>query len=410
MKTNGKILNDPIYGLIEIPYGILFDLIEHRYYQRLRRINQLGFTHYVYPGATHSRFSHAMGALHLMQKAIRTLRSKNIDITEEEAEAVSIAILLHDIGHGPFSHCLEYSIMPIEHEALSIAFMEKLNEEFEGRLTMALQIFKNEYSKKFLHQLVSGQLDMDRMDYLTRDSFFTGVYEGVIGYDRIIKMLSVHDDELVIEYKGIYSVEKFLIARRLMYWQVYLHKTVICAGEMMIRFIRRAKELTQRGQELDVSRSLHFFLSNNFTEASLKANQETRDNILYNFSRLDDIDVLAALKNCCTADDYILSYLAKSLVTRRLFRVRLQDDPIDKGYKEGIKEKILQQFPIDPKDLSYLLFTGQEENKAYVAGNKEILILLPSGEVYPISQWREHNISPRNVVKYFVCHPKNIEL
>lgn len=410
MKTNGKILNDPIYGLIEIPYGILFDLIEHRYYQRLRRINQLGFTHYVYPGATHSRFSHAIGALHLMQKAIRTLRSKGIDISNEEAEAVSIAILLHDIGHGPFSHSLEYKILPIEHEDLSIAFMEKLNEEFEGRLTMALQIFRNKYSKKFLHQLVSGQLDMDRMDYLTRDSFFTGVYEGVIGYDRIIKMLSVHHDELVIEYKGIYSVEKFLIARRLMYWQVYLHKTVICAGEMMIKFVQRAKQLTLAGHRLDVSQSLHYFLNSTFDEHALHSNSDLRNEILYNFSRLDDIDVLAALKNCCNADDFVLSYLAKSIVTRKLFRIKLQDDPIPSTYVAQLKEKVLKELPINEADLPYLLFTGQEENKAYVAGNKEIMILLPSGEVYPISQWREHNVSPKNVVKFYVAHPKNIEI
>ncbi len=408
MKTQGKILNDPIYGLIEIPYGILFDLIEHRFYQRLRRINQLGFTHYVYPGATHSRFSHAMGALHLMQKAIRSLRAKGIEINEEEAEAVSIAILLHDIGHGPFSHCLEYKLIGVEHEALSIAFMEKLNEEFGGRLSVALQIFRNEYPKKFLHQLVSSQLDMDRMDYLTRDSFFTGVYEGVIGYDRIIKMLSVHEDRLVIEYKGIYSVEKFLIARRLMYWQVYLHKAVIGAGEMMVQIVRRARQLIQEGRDLDISKSLHYFLSQDIRAHSLA---QKSDEILYHFSRLDDIDLLAALKNFCIEEDFILSFLSKSLITRKLFRIKLSNDPIDAEYITKAKKMILREFPIGEAELPYLLFQGQEENKAYVSGGtKEIMIMLPSGEVSPISQWREHNFSPQNVVKYFVCYPKTISI
>jgi HD superfamily phosphohydrolase len=407
MRTNGKILNDPIYGLIEIPYGIIFDLLEHRYYQRLRRISQLGFTHYVYPGATHTRFNHAIGALHLMQRAIAALQKKGINISEEEAEAACIAILLHDIGHGPFSHCLEFNIMQIHHEELSILFMEKLNEEFEGRLTMALAIFKNEHPKKFLHQLVSSQLDMDRMDYLNRDSFFTGVSEGVIGYDRIIKMFSVEGDQLVIEYKGLYSVEKFLIARRLMYWQVYLHKVVICAGELTIKLIQRARELVMSGQDLPISPNLHFFLSKKLDEKTL---QTTRDEILYHFSRLDDIDILSAIKAFCSSDDFILSFLAKSLITRKLFRIKLGNDKIPESIYNEVTHKVMQQYPIQQKDLHYLVFTGQEANKAYDQSKEEIMIRLSDGRVRPISEWREHNIRPQKVVKYYICYPKDIEI
>ncbi len=407
MSNNCKILNDPIYGLIEIPYGIIYDLLEHRFYQRLRRINQLGFTQYVYPGATHTRFNHTIGALHLMQKAIRTLQSKGVAISAEEAEATCIAILLHDIGHGPFSHCLEYNLVPIEHEELSIAFMEKLNEEFGGKLSLAIQIFENEYPKKFLHQLLSGQLDMDRMDYLTRDSFFTGVLEGVVGYDRIIKMLHVHNGELVIEHKGLYSVESFLVSRRIMYWQVYLHKTVVCAGEMTIRAIARARDLLRKGHQLDISKSLHYFFSNDFSKDSLKTDAEK---ILYNFSMLDDTDILSALKSFCDEDDFILSFLSKGLISRKLFRVVMQNEPFDHNFIEKIKQKTLAQFPINEDELEYLVFGGQESNKAYVTGSKEIMIKLASGEVKPMSEWSEHNIRPQEVVKYFICYPKTVSL
>ncbi|MDF1866230.1 MAG: HD domain-containing protein [Saprospiraceae bacterium] len=251
-----KIVNDPVYGFITIPYNIVFDLVEHPFVQRLRRIKQVSLTHYVYPGALHTRFHHALGALHLMGQAIEVLRSKEVEISDEEAKAASIAILLHDIGHGPFSHTLEHTIINVHHEELSLLFMECLNDIFENQLDLAIQIFKNKYHKKFLHQLISGQLDMDRMDYLNRDSFFTGVHEGVIGYDRIIKMLAVHNDELVVEEKGIYSIEKFLIARRLMYWQVYLHKTVLGVEQMLIRVWQRAKKLVKEGAHLEVSKSL----------------------------------------------------------------------------------------------------------------------------------------------------------
>lgn len=407
MRTNAKILNDPIYGLIEIPYGIIFDLLEHRYYQRLRRVSQLGFTHYVYPAATHTRFNHAIGALHLMQKAIAALQKKGIDISEEEAEAASIAILLHDVGHGPFSHSLEFNIMQIHHEELSIAFMEKLNEEFEGKLSMALAIFKNEHPKKFLHQLVSSQLDMDRMDYLNRDSFFTGVSEGVIGYDRIIKMLSVEGDQLVIEHKGLYSVEKFLIARRLMYWQVYLHKAVICAGELTIKLVERARELVETGHHLPISESLEFFLKKQLDGKDLESQ---KDEIIYHFSRLDDIDILSAIKAFCSVDDFILSFLAKSLITRKLFRIKLKNDPIPEDNYNQVAHKVMQQYPIQQKNLHYLLFTGQEANKAYDQSKEEIMIRLSDGSVRPISEWSEHNIRPQKVVKYYICYPKNIEI
>ena len=403
---NSKILNDPIYGLVEIPYGIIYDLLEHHYYQRLRRIIQLGFTHYVYPGATHTRFNHTIGALHLMQKALKTLTAKGVEISPEEAESACIAILLHDIGHGPFSHCLEYNIVPISHEELSIAFMEKLNEEFGGRLTMAIEIFKNEYPKKFLNQLLSSQLDMDRMDYLTRDSFFTGVLEGVIGYDRIIKMLHVENDELVIEHKGLYSVENFLIARRLMYWQVYLHKTVVCAGEMTIRAIKRAKELISKGQQLNLSDSLHYFLSDQFSGKTLENN---RDEILEHFSNIDDTDILMALKGFSQSDDFVLSYLSKSLVSRKLFRVAFQNEDFEPTFLEDIKSKVLNHFPISEKELDYFVFSGKEANKAYVTGKKEIMIKLPKGDIRPISEWSEHHIRQQEVVKYFACYPKSIE-
>ncbi len=407
MTNNGKILNDPIYGLIEIPYGIIYDLMEHRYFQRLRRINQLGFTQYVYPGATHTRFNHTLGALHLTQKAIRTLLSKGVEITEEEAEAVSIAILLHDIGHGPFSHCLEYNLVPIEHEELSIAFMEKLNEEYEGKLSLAIQIFKNEYHKKFLHQLLSGQLDMDRMDYLTRDSFFTGVLEGVVGYDRIIKMLNVHNGELVIEHKGLYSVESFLVSRRLMYWQVYLHKTVVCAGEMTIRAIKRARYLLKNGCTLELSKSLRYFLEGEFSRETLK---NDRDKVLENFSKLDDTDILTALKSFCDSDDFILSYLSKCLISRKLFRVIMRNTPFEESFLENIRNKTVQNFPIHESDLEYFVFGGKEANKAYVMGKKEIMIKLPNADVKPISEWAEHNIKNQEVVKHFICYPKMIEV
>lgn len=406
MMTAGyKIVNDPIYGLIEIPEGIISDLVEHRYFQRLRRIAQLGLTHYVYPGATHNRFHHSMGAMHLTREAIYILKSKGIAITDEEAEAVTIAILLHDLGHGPFSHSLEHCLIDINHEYISILLMDALNEEFNGQLDLAIQIFTNQYPKKFLYQLVSGQLDMDRMDYLTRDSFFTGVQEGNVGYNRLLKMLNVHDDKLVIEFKGIYSVENFLISRRLMYWQVYLHKNVICAGEMLIKIVHRARELYQKGITLPVSDALQYFLSQSLTQKNLRKNSHE---ILEHFCKLDDIDILSAIKAFEGNDDFILSFLSKSLLERKLLKIDLRNKPIDQNLLGEIQKKVIEKYPfLTNKELSYFVFEGQEANRAYKLGKEEILILLKDNTTKPISKWQEHSIQKKEVVKYFACYPKH---
>lgn len=400
-----KIFNDPVYGFITIPYEIIFDLIEHPFYQRLRRIKQVGLTHYVYPGALHTRFHHALGAMHLMTQAIEVLRSKDIEITEEEAKAVSIAILLHDIGHGPFSHALEHTLVDAHHEELSLLFMEELNDQFGGKLDLAIEIFENKYKKRFLHQLVSGQLDMDRMDYLNRDSFFTGVSEGVIGYDRIIKMLSVVNNELVVEEKGIYSIEKFLIARRLMYWQVYLHKTSLVSEQMLIKTLKRAKDLATQGVSLDCSKPLHKFLYNSIGPNDFK---EKRADLLTEFAKLDDFDIISALKNWRDHEDFVLSFLSKSILDRKLFRVELNNIPFESDYKEKLRQK-LQERLIDQKvDLSYLFFEGQETNSAYSTSKKEIKILFKNGAVQPMSAFADHGIHPKIITKYYLCYPKNI--
>lgn len=404
MKLGYKILNDPIYGLIEIPKGIILELIEHPYFQRLRRITQLGFTHYVYPGATHNRFHHSMGAMYLTTQAIETLRSKGVGITKEEAEAVTIAILLHDLGHGPFSHSLEHQLIDIDHEHISILLMEQLNEEFGGKLDLALQIFKKEYPKKFLCQLVSSQLDMDRMDYLTRDSFFTGVQEGKVGYDRILKTLDVHEDRLVIEFKGIYSVENFLVARRLMYWQVYLHKNVICAGEMLTQIIRRARFLLKQGVDFRISRTLHYFLSQDLSKKDLKLKSKE---IIHYFYKLDDSDILSALKEFSDDSDFVLSFLSKGLLERKLLKIDFKDNPISKEVLIEAFQKVKETYKsLSDDELSYLVFEGKEMNRAYKLGKEEILIKLQDDTAQPISKWQEHSIQQKEVVKYFACYPK----
>ncbi|NTW32430.1 MAG: HD domain-containing protein [Bacteroidetes bacterium] len=357
-----KIFNDPVYGFISVQDDFLFKIIEHPYFQRLRRIKQLGLTHLVYPGAFHTRFHHAMGAMHLMSEAIEVLRSKGNDITDEEARAVLIAILLHDIGHGPFSHALENCIVyDLSHEYLSKLFMERLNIEFKGKLQLAIDIFRNKYKKKFLHQLVSGQLDVDRLDYLKRDSFFTGVSEGVISTERIIKMMDVVNDQLVIEAKGIYSIEKFIIARRLMYWQVYLHKTVLGAEYLLIKVLNRAKYLADNGVELFATPSLHEFLYNKYNKEDF-----LKQPILLNtFSNLDDYDIYASVKVWRDEKDPILSTLSKNIMERRLFHVDIQNQPFDKDFIEKLKKKVSAAYKIKDEDVSYFVFSDKVENNAY---------------------------------------------
>lgn len=405
MVNKQKILNDPVYGFINIPYGIIFDLVEHPYFQRLRRIKQTSLTHYVYPGALHTRFHHALGALHLTSQAIDVLRSKDVDITEAEAEALQAAILMHDIGHGPFSHTLEHTLINVHHEELSLLFMQRLNEIFNGKLDMAMQIFLDAHPKNFLHQLVSGQLDMDRMDYLNRDSFFTGVHEGVIGYDRIIKMLDVRDGELVVEEKGIYSVEKFLIARRLMYWQVYLHKTVLSAEQMLIQTLRRAKDLMALGFVLEAPKNLAFFLQNKVSYDEFKIN---RDELLDRFATLDDHDIVTALKNWAHSEDKLLSYLASSLLNRRLFKLELRNEPFSPAYVDDIRCKA-ERWGAFPKEfLPYLVFQGKESNSAYTALKDEVKILHKDGSVLPMSANADFGIQSKLVTKYYLCYPKEL--
>jgi len=401
-----KIFNDPIYGFITLPYEIIFDLIEHPYFQRLRRIKQLGLTHLVYPGALHTRFHHAMGTMNLMTKAIDVIRSKGHEITDEEALGVTIAILLHDIGHGPFSHALEHSIVNgISHEEISTLFMDKLNQEFKGKLDVALKIFRNEYPKKFLHQLVSGQLDMDRLDYLRRDSFFTGVSEGVISTERIITMLTVHNDHLAIEEKGIYSIEKFIIARRLMYWQVYLHKTVLSAENLLVNILKRAKSLANNNEELFCTPSLRTFLYAQHDLSSFKNNPKLLDE----FANLDDYDIMTSVKVWQNHSDKILSKLCKMMVNRNLYKVVINDTRLAKDELTAIKEKFSKQLKISEKEIEYFVFQDAIENNAYNPKMDKINILLKNNTVKDISEAADTlNITAlaRPVKKWFVCYPK----
>lgn len=399
MISRKKIFNDPVYGFVSVPKGILLDLIDHPYFQRLRRIRQLGLSSYVYPGALHTRFHHALGALHLMQEAIETLRQKGVDISPEESEGACAAILLHDIGHGPFSHALEHSLAAMHHEELSHLFMEALNREFSGQLSLAISIFRDEYPKKFLHQLVSGQLDMDRMDYLNRDSFFTGVSEGVIGYDRIIKMLAVHEGELVVEEKGIYSIEKFLIARRLMYWQVYLHKTGVAAEKMLIHALRRARELSLSGVNLEVPRHLGWFL---FRQSG---GADTTEELLSHFSKLDDNDLTAAVKYWSEAEDFTLSFLSRGLLDRKLFRLEWHQEPIDTDYARNIRDRIAEKWG-PAAILDHLVYMGSESNRAYNDTKEQIKILFKNGQVKPLDQCSDVPLYTQLITKYFICYPK----
>jgi len=403
-----KIINDPVYGLITVPNNLVFDIIEHPWFQRLRRIIQLGLTHYVYPSAVHTRYQHALGAMHLMTQAVEVLRSKGILISAEEEEGVLCAILLHDIGHGPYSHVLEQTIVKdLSHEDLSLMMMDSLNDFFNHRLDTANKIFRNDYPKKFLHQLVSSQLDMDRLDYLSRDSFFTGVAEGVINTDRIIKMLTVVDDQLVVEGKGIYSIEKFIISRRLMYWQVYLHKTVIAAEYMLVNILKRAKELASEDIPLFGSPVLHLFLYSNITiEHFLEDRKWIED-----FARLDDYDILSAIKVWTSHRDPILSYLCKSLVDRHLYKVEIQNEPFDVQYLASLKEKTIAQFRLKEEEVSYFLVEGTVTNNAYNPEHDRIRIQFRNNELVDVSEASDQlNISVLStpVSKYLLCYPKNL--
>ena len=403
-----KIFNDPVYGFVSVPNELIFDLIEHPYFQRLRRIKQLGLTHLVYPGALHTRFQHSLGAMHLMHRAISQLRFKGHEITKNEAEGVYIAILLHDIGHGPYSHALEHSIVSgVNHEQISKIFMDKLNVCFNGRLDTAISIFNDTYKKKYLHKLVSGQFDMDRLDYLKRDSYFSGVSEGVVNYERLLRMIDVVDDELVIEAKGIYSVEKFIIARRLMYWQVYLHKTVLVAEYTIVNVLKRAKYLRMKGVELFSTPALDFFLKNKITLQDFITNEE----VISNFSMLDDFDIFTSMKIWTSHSDTILKTLCSSIVNRRLFKVELQNKPFDASYINEIRDKVKQKLNLDDSEVDYFVISEKTSSYTYKIGTDKIGILYKNGDIVDIAEASDQlNISALTVptTKYFVCYPKEM--
>lgn len=404
-----KIINDPVYGFVKIPGELVFDIIQHPWFQRLRHIKQLGLTDLVYPSAQHTRFQHALGSLHLMGQALTTLRDKGVDISQQEFEAAQIAILLHDIGHGPFSHALEDSLLTgIKHESLSYLFMDRLNTQFNGSLDLALKIFRNSYKRKFFHQLVSSQLDIDRLDYLKRDSFFSGVPEGSIGVDRILAMLTVHRDQLVVEEKGIYSIENFLNARRLMYWQVYLHKTTVSAERMVVNLIRRAHYLVKAGENVPASEALTYFFKNTVTLQDFKENLTT---LLY-FGKLDDQDIWGAIKLWLTHDDFILATLSTMLHERKLFQIMLSTEPIRKTQVESVKAAISETFGTLRSESSYLFSHGTVTNEAYTEGQK-INILMKSGEVVDIAQASDLpsiKAISKIVKKNYLCWPKNVYL
>ncbi|MDB5119208.1 MAG: hypothetical protein JWN56_426 [Sphingobacteriales bacterium] len=398
-----------MYGFITIPSELIFDLIQHPYVQRMRYIKQLGMTHLVYPGALHTRFHHALGAMHLMGMAIETIKSKGQIVTPEEEEAVSIAILLHDVGHGPFSHALEHTIVEgVSHEHISSLLMQNLNREFDGKLQMAIEIFNCRYSKTFLCQLVSSQLDIDRMDYLNRDSFFTGVSEGVISFDRIIKMMNVVDGHLVIEEKGIYSVEKFLIARRLMYWQVYLHKTVIAAELMLVKILERAKELSSLGANLFATPYLKHFLNHTITCEDFKNDSKNLDY----FSRLDDHDIFTSIKVWAEDQDVILSTLCQHMIDRNLYKVEISNEAPTLQYIESLVDKTISRYGINEDDTSYFMFTDTIKNNAYKVGESSINIVMKDGSVHDIASVSDnYNLEAlaKTVKKHVLCYLREIK-
>ena len=421
ISTNKKkIINDPVYGFIKISFEGLFDIIEHPYFQRLRRIKQLGLTYFVYPGATHTRFQHALGSFYLMSMAIEVLRSKGVDITREEEEATLAAILLHDVGHGPFSHALEESIVPgIHHEDLSLLFMHVLNMEFGGRLELAIKIFTGQYPKQFLHQLITGQLDMDRLDYLKRDSFFTGVTEGVIGSDRIVRMLNVVDDRLVVDHKGIYSIEKFLIARRLMYWQVYLHKAVLSSEILLVNILKRARKLAEEGVELFCTPSLSHFLYPQASGNHLFGNRKQAKHLeitgtvrrnLDMFAGLDDNDIMASAKVWADHPDRVLSALCLKLKNRDLSRIEIRTAPFQAAYITAIRKHAGERYALKEEDIDYLVQAGTISNFAYSSEDEQIEILYNDGQLVDIataSDMLDMAVLSKTVRKYFLYYPKD---
>jgi len=402
-----KIINDPVYGFITVPFEITQQIIEHSWFQRLSRIRQLGLTYLVYPGALHTRFHHALGAMHLMNSAVETLRSKGHEITTAEAEAASVAILMHDIGHGPFSHALENLLVLVSHEYLSGLFMETINKQFGNRLDEALSVFNNTHPKKFLHQLVSSQLDVDRLDYLNRDSFFTGVSEGVISSDRIIKMLAISNGNLAVEEKGIYSVEKFITARRFMYWQVYLHKTVLAAEHLLINIIKRARELSQAGIALFGTEAFMTFLNNNYSETDFKSNP----GILGKFAELDDFDVFTSIKVWSKHPDKVLSRLCNGLINRNLYKIEIQRNSFSEEDTEAIKKRTAVALGISPEEAGYFVFSGEVKNNAYKNDENNINILFKNGNLVDITSASDNlNISSlsQTVTKYFLCTTREV--
>lgn len=404
-KNKLKIFNDPIYGFITIPNSFIFDLIEHKYFQRLRRITQMGLSYLVYPGAHHTRFHHALGSMHLMQNVVRILRFKGVTISEDEENALLIAILLHDIGHGPFSHSMEHSIVKsVSHEDISLLFMYKLNTEFNSNLTLAIQLFKGEYHRKFMCQLISSQLDMDRADYLKRDSFYTGVSEGNINSAHLLTMLNVVNEELVVEEKGIYSVERFLTARRLMYWQVYLHKTSLVAEQLMIRALKRAKELTLKGKSLEASKALLYFLKNKITK------DEFNDEALETFANLDDIDIISAMKYWQSHNDFVLSNLCKMIINRDLLKIEIKNNQIKKEKLNAHISNLIDKYNITKDEAAYFVFKGDVSNQAYQLKNQKINILFKTGKVTDIVKASDHlnlKVLSKPVTKYYICYPKD---
>ncbi len=399
-----KIFNDPIYGFITIPNTLIFDLIADPYFQRLRRISQMGLSYLVYPGAQHTRFHHALGSMHLMTRAIQVLRFKGVEISDEEQEGLLCAILLHDIGHGPFSHAMEKSIVEgVHHEHISTLFMEDLNLRFNGSLTMALKIFKGNYPKKFLNQLISSQLDMDRLDYLKRDSFYTGVAEGNINAERLISMMTVFNGELVMEEKAIYSVEKFLMARRFMYWQVYLHKTGIVAEQLLIRILKRAKMLLEQGVQLQCSAVFLFFMENKITKDNFNSD------VLDKFAQLDDIDLLSAIKGWQGHQDFVLSRLCRMVINRTLLKIKLKKKPIKEDMLLEYAANFREKHGVSEEESGYFVFTGKIENRAYDSTYQNINILKKNGKIIDVAKASDHlNLKAltKTVTKYYICYPK----